>query len=131
MKVRRAVMNLSPLCDISFTILMTLMVTIPIIAIPSKIKVDLPEARTVEQREEDNITVTVSAEGLIAVCDIDTTIEEAMKILESKIKAEPDKMVIIRADKYVRHGVVLDILRAAKVFGAKRVGIATEQKGRK
>jgi len=130
MKIHKAVMNMSPLCDVTFTILMTLMVIVPIVAVSGKIKVNLPEAHTVEQREEDNISITIDREGRVAICDIDTTLEAAISLLAEKIKSEPDKMVLIRADKYVRHGLVLDFLRAAKVMGAQRVGIATTQRGK-
>ncbi|MCK4353052.1 biopolymer transporter ExbD [candidate division WOR-3 bacterium] len=129
MKVNKAVMNMSPLSDIAFTILMTLMVTVPIMAISGKIKVDLPEAHTVEQRVEDNTSITITPTGQMAICDIDTTFEGVIEILKEKIKEDPEKMVLIRADKYVRHGIVLDLLRTAKILGAKHVAIATSQKG--
>ncbi len=47
-----------------------------------------------------------------------------------KIEEDPDKPVVIRADKMVLHGVVLAVLRSAKILGAQNIAIGTMQKGK-
>jgi biopolymer transport protein ExbD len=66
-----------------------------------------------------------------------TLLEEMIKIselsthLKPLIKEDEERVVIIKADEAVRHGVVVKVLDIAKVIGAQRIAIATEpeQKG--
>ncbi len=128
MKAHKATMNVSPLCDVCFTVLVTLMVTVPIMAVSGKIKVELPAANTVEMRDEGALNVSVKPEGdslLIAVGEKDAPFEEALEIFAEEIKNDPSRMILLRADKMVLHGIVLDLLRFAKLKGAERIAIAT------
>jgi len=128
MKIHKATMNISPLCDVCFTVLMTLMVTVPIMAVTGKFKVDLPSAHTKEMRDEGALNVSVKPEGdslLIAIGDIDASFEEALDILKEEIEKNPERMVLLRADKSVLHGIVLDLLRLSTLYGAERIAIAT------
>ncbi len=128
MKTHKATMNVSPLCDVCFTVLVTLMVTVPIMAISGKFKVDLPAAHTKEMRDEGALNVSIKPEGdslLVAIGDKDAPFEEALEILAEEIKNDPGRMILIRADKFILHGMVLDLLRFAKLKGAERIAIAT------
>jgi biopolymer transport protein TolR len=148
MKRYKAVINISPLCDVCFTVLMTLMVTVPIMAVSGKYKVNLPAAHTVEQRDESPLCVSVlpykdeeTGKSGIAVaigevdCGIftgeegDTTFDYALRLLKEKIQENPDQLVLIRADRMVRHGLVIDLLRTSKLYGAERISVATMQRG--
>lgn len=140
MKKHKAVINISPLCDVCFTTLMTLMVTVPIIAVTGTFKVDLPAANTREMRDEGALNVSVKLEGdslLMAVGDVDIreatlekTFEAGLKLIKEEIAKNPDRMVLIRADRFVLHGIVLELLRFAKMNGAERIAVATSQRGR-
>jgi biopolymer transport protein ExbD len=149
MKKHKVVINISPLCDVCFTVLMTLMVTVPIMAISGKYKPKLPSAHTIEQeRTEGSLCVTVvphtdeitGKQGLaIAIgerdCGVftgeegDTVLDVALRLLKEKIQENKERPVLIRADRMVRHGLVLDLLRTAKVYGGEHISIATMQRG--
>jgi biopolymer transport protein ExbD len=127
---------------------MTLMVTVPIMAMTGKYKVDLPGAHTMESRDEGALIITVlpyedeetGKRGLaVAVAETDcgvftgeeddNTFEKALNLLKEKIEEDPERMVMIRADKMVKHGIVIDLLRTSKLFGAQTIAVACMQKG--
>ena len=131
MKVHKATINIAPLSDVCFTVLITLMVVVPVMAISGALKISLPNAHTVEMTtRETTIPITITSDNKIAVCENETDFENYLDLLKEKIEEDPDKPVVIRADKMVLHGVVLAVLRSAKILGAQNIAIATMQKGK-
>ena len=59
-RVPKAEIMITPLCDVSFTLLVVLMVTTPIMMVTSPLNIMLPKAATVEPRQTANITVTIT-----------------------------------------------------------------------
>ncbi len=134
MKVKKAAINIAPLSDVCFTILITLMVTVPILAMTGTLKVSLPAAFTVEDRREDAISVAISADHRIEIAwpanhaGTETTWEEYVDFLKDVIEENPNHPVLIRADEFVSHGLVLQVIQVAKTLGADDIAIATTQK---
>jgi biopolymer transport protein ExbD len=127
---------------------MTLMVTVPIMAMTGTYKPDLPGAHTIESRDEGALCITImpyedeetAKRGLaVAVGEVDcgiftgeeddNTFETALELLREKIEEDPERMIMIRADRMVKHGIVIDLLRTSKLFGAERIAVACMQKG--
>ncbi len=46
-----------------------------------------------------------------------------------KIHENKDSAVVLRADKIVEHGKVVEVMDALKEAGVKKLAIATEKKG--
>ncbi|MEO0225703.1 MAG: biopolymer transporter ExbD [candidate division WOR-3 bacterium] len=120
--------NVTPLVDICLVLVIIFMVTVPVMMVVSPLKVDLPEARTIEAREDVNITVALDPEGRIAVDEKEGTIEELPQLLKAAFEKKGDRMVIIRADKDVYHGQVLQIMDLVKRLGGTRMSVATIRK---
>lgn len=136
-RVRRsskAEIMITPLCDVSFTLLVVLMVTTPIMMVTSPLHIQLPKAATVEPRQNANITVTITPAlppdnlNEISVNENVVPFEKYPIYLRKAIDTHPDRMVIIKADRAVRHGVVLSVISTAKKLGAQRISIGTVQR---
>ncbi len=121
--------NVTPLVDICLVLVIIFMVTVPIMMVTSPLKVELPMAKTIEAREDQNITVAINPDDRIAVDEREGTLEELPELLRSAMETKGyDKMVIIRADKQVYHGRVLAIMDLVKKMGGSRISLATVQK---
>jgi len=121
--------NVTPLVDICLVLVIIFMVTVPIMMVTSPLKVELPMAKTIEAREDQNITVAINPDDQIAVDEREGTLEELPELLRSAMETKGyDKMVIIRADKQVYHGRVLAIMDLVKKMGGSRISLATVQK---
>ena len=125
---KSAEIMITPLADVSFTILITLMVLTPVIILSSKLHVNLPEATTVEPPTEKNITITITSENEISINNELVTTTQLAKVLKSAIRRNPDNLVLIRSDKELETGMVMNIIALAKKLGARSISIATIQR---
>lgn len=127
-KIKEADIMITPLADVSFTILMTLMVLTPILILSSRLHVNLPEAITVEPPTEKNITITITPEFELSVNDELLNRDEMAGVLSKMIKDNPDYLILIRSDRNVETGMVMNIIALVKKLGARNISIATVQR---
>ena len=127
-KAKEAEIMITPLADVSFTILITLMVLTPVIILSSRLHVNLPEATTVEPPTEKNITITITSEHEISINNELVTREQLANALRTTIRRNPDNLLLIRTDKELETGMVMNIIALAKKLGAKSISIATVQR---
>lgn len=130
----KAEIMIIPLCDVSFTLLVVLMVTTPIMMVTSPLNIILPKAATVEPRQTANITVTITPAlspdniNKISINEKVVPFENYSVYLKKEIDAHPDRLVIIKADRAVRHGVVISVISTTKKLGAQRISVGTVQR---
>jgi len=133
-KASKAEIMITPLCDVSFTLLVVLMVTTPIMMVTSPLNITLPKAATMEPRQSANITVTVTPAippdniNRVSINEKIVPFENYAAYLKKEIDAHPDRLVIIKADRYVRHGIVVSIISTTKKLGAQRISVGTAQR---
>jgi biopolymer transport protein ExbD len=125
---KSAEIMITPLADVSFTILITLMVLTPVIILSSRLHVNLPEATTVEPPTERNITITITSEHEISINNELVTTEQLAKVLQKTIRNNPDDLILIRTDKELETGMVMNVIALAKKLGARSISIATVQR---
>jgi len=118
------VINLAPLVDIVFLLVIFFMVTSTFITPETGLPVDLPQAVSGEERPSGAPTVVVSADGVAywqgkAVAD-----DALLGILRRAVAADPVGTVILRADRKTPHGRVVQVMDIIRRAGAKRVAIA-------
>ena len=127
-KAEEANIMITPLADVSFTILITLMVLTPVIMLSSKLHVNLPEATTVEPPTEQNISITITSDNQISINNELVTTKQLATTLRETIRRNPNNLVLIRSDKDLETGIVMDIIALAKKLGARSISIATIQR---
>ena len=120
--------NITPLVDICLVLVIIFMVTVPLMMVTSPLKVNLPEARTIEAREDVNILVAIDEQDHVSVDEKKGNFEDLPQLLKNVLEKKPNRMLIIRADKAVLHGRILDIMDLIKQLGGNRISIATVRK---
>ena len=123
-------MQLAPLVDIALVLVIIFMVTAPMLNDKAGVAVDLPKAATIETKSEDNVTITLTAAGEIALNDDKMSLAQLEPALRKIVVKHPDRLVMIRADKEVTHKQILELMGIAKRSGAKKMAIATLQRPR-
>lgn len=121
--------NLTPLIDVVFLLLIFFMVSTTFTTIRYGIKVDLPKTTTPQEKVEENIVVSITKEGQMYVGK--TWIKDEDKlvaILREKIQQSRDRLVVINADREVKHGQVVEAMDLAKKAGAVHLGVLTTPK---
>ena len=120
--------NMTPLIDVALVLVIILLVTAPLLSV-ADLPVNLPQARTREAEDERNVSVTLGADGSLAVDDRVVAAAELRARLAERL-AQPgnnDVLVVIRADSMTPYARVRELLDVAKGAGARRVAIATRQ----
>lgn len=125
---KEAEIMITPLADVSFTILITLMVLTPVMIISTGLHVSLPQAATIEPPREENISVTITSDNRLSVNNVMVSRDEFPEILKEIIRSHPNRLIFIRSDKTTNTDAVMQIIAIAKKLGAKSISIATVQR---
>jgi biopolymer transport protein ExbD len=119
--------NIVPFTDVLLVLLVIFMVTTPLI-VQGHIQVKLPRSSATADSQAQPLTVTLTAEGHLFLGDQEVVERDLAALLGSALKLRTDKLVVIRADRSVTHGRVVELMDLARQSGAERLAIATEAK---
>jgi biopolymer transport protein ExbD len=119
--------NLTPLIDVVFLLLIFFMVSTTFIY-SDALKIQLPKAKGENAEIKDNINIVVTSNGEISING--DVISKAG--LESKLRSlkeqNPEATVILQADKSSTHGDVVFVMDYCKRVGFDKLAIATENR---
>jgi biopolymer transport protein TolR len=120
--------NVTPIIDVALVLVIILLVTAPMMSV-ADIPVDLPKAQTRDAEDERNVSITLGANGELAIDQDPILPGELSRALAARLSApdNADVLVVVRADSGASHAQVLELLAAARAAGATRVAIATRQ----
>ena len=121
---RETVFDLMPLIDVIFLLIIFFMLTTSFRAVFQGIKVDLPTTTTPQEKIEENIIISIRKDNRIYLDKTQVTTSKLVSSLKKKLGGKKG-LVIVNADKEVRHGKVVEVMDLAKQAGAGRLGILT------
>ena len=118
--------NVTPLVDVMLVLLVIFMVTAPIIQ--QGVHVNLPQAKAgAIPGTEELLVVTIAKNGKVYLNDNPLTLAELGDKLRAIRKLQTDKQVYLRAEQYVRYGLVMNAVAEIKQAGIERLGMDTRQ----
>ena len=118
------VLNLTPLIDMVFLLLIFFLLTTQFIE-EDGIGVRLPTAASAVDRERDELAVVVTAEGDLFVEGQRLSMTELGPRLRDLMGR--DTTIVLRGDREVHLQQVVSVMEQAKLAGAARIVVATEQ----
>jgi biopolymer transport protein ExbD len=124
-----AKINVVPIIDVSLVLVIILLVTAPLLSV-ADLPVDLPQARTREAEDERNISVTLGANGALAIDDQLVAREHLRLALQARLAEQGNEgvLVVVRADSGAPYSSIETLLADARAAGATRLAIATRQR---
>jgi biopolymer transport protein ExbD len=125
--LRAVSMSITPLVDTMLTILIFVLL-LGALAVQSGIQVRLPEAASKDEETRQEIVIILTRDNRLYVNDDLVETAQLGARLRQRLSGHPEGVVIIRADKEVMHGQVVEVMDIAKGAGAVRLAIATEPK---
>ena len=121
------VLNLTPLIDIVFLLLVFFMLTAHFIE-DEAIPIELPEAENSPAAEQDDfVEVVMTPEGQLLVDGFVTPLEELEGRLRGALHAPEKRFVRLKGDQKAQFGLGVQIIDAARAAGAESLDILTEQ----
>ena len=119
----RADINLSPLIDMVFLLLIFFMVTTVFVE-ETGVEVQKPTAASAEQLDKNSIMIAVTEDGRIVYGGRDIGVN-GVRGLVARLLGTETMPVIVLADQDTRAGLVVDVIDECKLAGATQVSIAT------
>jgi biopolymer transport protein TolR len=117
--------NVTPLVDVMLVLLIIFMVTAPMMM--QGVEVNLPQTTTRNIKTQDEpLMLTVNKEREIFLekhrIKLDSLETKIQKIFENR----RNKEILLRADKDVSYGFVIDVIASIKRAGIDKLGMVTE-----
>lgn len=115
--------NMTPLMDLTFILLITFIITFPLIE--QGIPMDLPRAEAEALDEERARTISVDREGAVFLDDAPISMEELARDMEIFRAADPGATVMVRADEGIEYGRVVEVLKILTDAEIARMALVT------
>jgi biopolymer transport protein ExbD len=119
-----------PMIDIIFFLLVFFMMSTLYMVEQHTIPINLPQATAVQQELSKNVNITILQDGRIMFDQEEIPLPLLQKRIGAELVKQPENLFVVRADKASEYGHVVAVLDELKLSGARRVAVATDQKGR-
>lgn len=123
----KARLELTPLIDVMFLVLVFFIYSISEMAVHRGIKVELPDAKGEPERGERAV-ITIGAGDEIAINGIPASIEEAVSRVLAVRSAGVDIPVLVSADRKASLGTGVELLAALKAAGIEATSVQVSGK---
>ena len=117
--------NLTPLIDLTFLLLITFIITFPMIE--QGIPVNLPRGRASDLQEERASTISVDSTGQLYLDQRPVSVEELDREMKILGATDPAATVLVRADERIAYGKVAEIMRILHAAGISRLALVTRE----
>ncbi len=116
----KPVINIASLVDVLFLLLIFFMVTSAFVEQPN-IKLELPATRHSDVSKIDRAVLSIARDGQMFLQDRPVDKQNLEKELRRIILDTGDEVLVLKADKKVPYGDVVDVMDYAKGAGFKKV----------
>ncbi|HEY3202811.1 MAG TPA: ExbD/TolR family protein [Thermoanaerobaculia bacterium] len=121
--------NVTPLVDVILVLLIIFMVTAPMLH--QGISVALPKTATTNLRStvEDPIVLSISRDGLYYINETPVARGLLKERLRAILRGRREKAVLLKADRGLSYGTVIETLDLLNRMGIESLGLVTETSG--
>jgi biopolymer transport protein TolR len=142
-RARRRVMsdiNVVPFIDVMLVLLVIFMITTPLLTQGVKVELPKTQAKALTDQEKEPLIVTVDSNGnfFLNLSDkpnqaipAETLSAIASNQLKATQNADYQRPVLVRGDKNVNYGKVVEAMSLLQQAGAKSVGLITQPSSEK
>lgn len=124
---RRTHLNITPLVDVLFLLLIFFMLSTTFDRF-SGMKLELPESSQSSAPERRDIVVNIDRKGNIFIDTVQTNIGELEEKVREYLSKNPNIPLVLRADRGIPHGFVVEVMDMAKRAGVRKIAIATRSR---
>lgn len=126
-KRRRVTINITSLIDVVLLLLIFFMVSTNFIEQPG-MKLDLPDSETASSSVGNELEVIIQPDGDIFFNGNAITIDDLRAQFEKLAGESSDGSLLLKADKSVTHGTVMEVMDIARINGIQKIIIASTKK---
>jgi len=123
-QLEKARIEIIPMIDIIFFLLVFFMVSTLAMTINHGLPVNLPKAASSQKDLRESFNVTVMQDGTLFLNKELTTLEQLGQQVRTSVEKEPELVVIINADDQALHGAIVSVMDEVRLAGVSRLAIA-------
>ena len=120
-------MDIAPLVDVVFLLLLFFMLTSHLIQEPA-IKIRLPESKTAEAKNEAIKTVLITKNGEIYFMNKGIDLKNLQMAIKEGLTDMEKDFLRIKADRNVSVGILVSVIDEVRFSGVKNFSIVTERR---
>jgi biopolymer transport protein TolR len=117
--------NMTPLMDLTFILLITFIITFPLIE--QGVPVNLPSGKAAELESANARSITIDAKGNLFLDELPITKEELAREMEIISGIGSETPVYVRADKNIKYEAVADVMVILHNAKITRMALVTEE----
>ncbi|HVR28164.1 MAG TPA: ExbD/TolR family protein [Thermoanaerobaculia bacterium] len=123
--------NVTPLVDVMLVLLIIFMVTAPMLHQGVEVALPQAESENLPQRVDDPIVLTMNRNKLVFIRETPVHPTELVDRLLPLLQARGDQSVLLKADRDLPYGEIMDLLSLLHRGGITNVGMVTERPPRR
>ena len=121
-----AEINITPFVDVMLVLLIIFMVAAPLMTVGVPVELPKTTANALPSDEEEPLTVTITADGLITIQNTETSREELVAKLQAIAAERTSDRIFLRADGANDWNTVAEIMGALNSGGFSNIGLVTD-----
>lgn len=116
--------NMTPLMDLTFILLITFIITFPLIE--QGISINLPKGQAQELPEVTSVAIALDARGKLYVDERAVTEEELLAVVSERVAQTPELTLFLRADQSLSYGEVMRLMQLFHQADLHRIALISE-----
>ncbi len=116
--------NMTPLIDLTFLLLITFIITFPMLE--QGISIKLPRGKTEKIEQNKSQAITVALDGKVYFNNREISAAELENELRQLAEQDPQPPVLVRCDERVEYGVLMKTLKLLHACKISRMALVTE-----
>jgi len=121
-----AEINVTPFVDVMLVLLIIFMVAAPLLTVGVPVELPKTAAKALASDQEEPLTVTITAEGIVMIQKTQTERNELIAKLRAIASERASTKVYLRADGSVPYEQVVQVMGALNAGGFDDIGLVTD-----
>jgi biopolymer transport protein ExbD len=123
-KPKKVIMNLTPLIDVLFILIIFFTVSSTFLEQPG-IELKLPEAESSEGHTAQKIIIYVDRDKNIFLNDDVVSMNNLIDEVDKLADFQKDKSIVLKADSGVTHGLIIEVMDLLRQHGIYKIIVST------
>jgi biopolymer transport protein ExbD len=116
--------NMTPLMDLTFILLITFIITFPLIE--QGIAINLPKGKAADRMESETRSISLNIDKQLFLDDRPVSKEELQAEMATIGMNDPNTTIYVRADRKLPYGEVVEIMRVLHEANITKMALVTE-----
>ena len=121
--------NITPVVDVMLVLLIIFMVAAPLLTVGVPVELPKTAASALPAEQEEPLTVTITADGVVQILTTETPREELIPKLRAVAAEREGDRVFLRADGSIPYERVVQLMGALNAGGFRNIGLVTDTGG--